>query len=386
MAVVYLRPASAGPERWDAWYADAAGWQQQLDLTLAQLHELAQTWASRPVQLLLRSSDLFVTELEVEPRQLRQGREGLRFLIEDQISCDLDDLHIIFGQWDGRRKRLPLMAVERERLRSWLEALAACAIQVGQVHADALVLAANADAGIVWGDQDQALIACTAQLGYACAREHLPWLQEQLNLDAAMHWHYRGALNAVDAGADGQTWSELLASAAQAPALPAAMNFLQGDFKPQRSSARIDRRWWQVATLFLAALFLLALDFFSATLHTQALAQRLARANVATYQTLFPGDTRIVNLPLQIEGHLNEGQSGPTNILKGMQALARSLHALALPAPLKISYDARSGFEVELVIDAPHQARLRASLQQAGFSVQTSAADAHGVVSLQFHD
>ncbi len=382
-AVVYLRPASAGPERWDAWYADAEGWQQRLDLTLAQLHELAETWSSRPVQLLLRTCDLFVSELDLEPRQLRQGREGLRFLIEDQVSCDLDDLQIILGQWDGRRKRVPLMAVERERLSSWLEALAACAIQVGRVHADALVLGASAETGVVWADQEQALLACSAQLGYACAHEHLPWVQEQVSLDSTMGWQRRGALADADTAEAGQTWSDLLAAA---PDLPAAMNFLQGDFKPQRVSSRIDRRWWQVAALYLVAILVLALDFFSATLHEQALSQSLARANVATYQTLFPGETRIVNLALQIQGHLNEVQGSGANVLKGMQSLARALHELALPAPLKISYDARSGFDVDLVVDAPHQARLRQSLQQAGFSVRMSAADAHGVVSLQFHD
>ncbi len=365
MMKVFLRPQTAGPELWDAWYGSAGAWHEARGIHLAQLHDLAASWTARPL-LLLPTQDLFVIELAVDQKQAKQGRDGLRFLIEDQVSCDLEELHIILGHWDAHRQTLPLMAVQRASLSTWLEALAACAIEIDQAYADALVLAP----GSYWHDQEQAWLACSRQLAYVCAYEHLPWLQSRLAAVAACE------LQAVTA----ESWSQLLERTSQ---MPAAMNFMQGDFKPQVQKKQWDRSWLQAMGLTLVAVFLLTLDGVSAMLREQAQIRALARANLATYQQLFPGDTRIVNLALQIEGHLNESADAG-NVLSGVHQLASIMHELSLPAPEKLSYDARSGYELDLAADPAAMVRLQQSLQRAGWTVQISSGSA-GLMHLQFH-
>ncbi len=372
---IYLRPTTTTLDVWEAWWPDDQGHGQTASsLTLAALHELAMTWRHAVVVAMVPAAGMLCTTIMMSAQQYRQGRQGIPYLIEDMLSEDVEKFHVIVGRRDRLSGQVVLMAVEKDYLERLLEALAAAEINPSWVLADALLVPEPLSGEVViWEDDERILLRISQQQVGVCDRATLHYALQTLGeeikscrLYAASAWE--------DLVPEGKAdWLEQLKAQSLGNLQRLGMNFLQGKFKPQAKKTMMDRRWLQVAVLAGVACFLAVLDGLSEGLAEQHKARLLEATVEKSYQQLFPGETRIVNLRLQMESHVDAVSSGTKGVVAPMLALSKAMLSIGLPAPEHLQYQVQGGYDLEFTGDAQHANALIRALQQQGMTAQLSA-------------
>ncbi|NNM51628.1 MAG: hypothetical protein HKM02_05295 [Pseudomonadales bacterium] len=371
---IYLRPTTITLDGWDAWWPDEQGqWQTATKLSLAALHELAASWRSAVIVALVPAACMLCTTLVMSAQQYRQGRQGIPYLIEDMLSEDVDRFHVIVGRRDRLSGQVVLMAVEKDYLERLLEALAAAELSPAQVLADALLIPEPVPGEIViWEDHERILLRLSQQQAGVCDRETLRYALQALGQDTQLRRLYASSAW-EEVIPEGQAdWLEQLKTQNLTNLQRLGMNFLQGVFKPQVKKNTLDKRWQQVAILAVAACFLAVLDLMSEGLANLHKAQQLEATVEKSYQQLFPGETRIVNLRLQMESHVDEVSSGTKGIVAPMLVLGKAMLVVGLPPPEHVQYQIQGGYDLEFTSDAQHANALIRALQQQGMTAQVS--------------
>jgi len=226
----------------------------------------------------------------------RQPRpQALAFAIEEQLSENLEVLHIGIGVRD-RQHRYPMMVVERTRFQALLALLAEQGIDARAVHVDADLVPDDNAFGVRWfgrwllGGALSARVSLSAR-GLATLKPGLP---------GDMHW--------LDEERDRQGIDEWLLSAGGHP-----IDLLQGEFRRRRPPLP-----WRGAAAVALGVLLLTWAFSDARVRfLENETRRLYAQSEQRFRSLYPEQSRIVDLSAQFQAlQSRRGQDRDTQVAR----------------------------------------------------------------------
>lgn len=367
--VIRLGTNAQQPVEWLVWSAKeeeiiASG-------TLASAHalgELRERAGGRPVVTLVPGSDLIFRRVSLPGKYSRQAAAALPYLLEEQIASDVDELHLVVLGHEGHD--VDLMAVDKEKMQTWLGWLQQAGLKSQQLLPDVLALpqAANGWSALQLGKEwllrqspCQGIVADEPLLAMLLAVEAEP-------VTIHSHTPVPPIPNANWQAADPELPMLLLAKGA----LNCQANLLQGPYRPQTEYSRYWLQWRKVAVV-AGLLLLVALTQRGVHLYQLAEQDKALKAEIRqVYTRIFPGETRIVNVRSQMAQHLKLlGQTPQDGVLLLLTELAPTFAEVPGLKPQVLRFDAARG-ELRLQVTAPGFTEIERFRELAGkrFEVQ----------------
>ncbi|HGY0993763.1 TPA: GspL family type II secretion system protein ExeL [Aeromonas salmonicida subsp. pectinolytica] len=367
--VIRLGTNAQQPVEWLVWSAKeeeiiASG-------TLASAHalgELCERAGGRPVVTLVPGSDLIFRRVSLPGKYSRQAAAALPYLLEEQIASDVDELHLVVLGHEGHD--VDLMAVDKEKMQTWLGWLEAAGLKSQQLLPDVLALPQAADGwsalqlGKEWLLRQgpcQGIVADEPLLAMLLAVEAEP-------VTIHSHTPVPPIPTANWQAADPELPMLLLAKGA----LNCQANLLQGPYRPQTEYSRYWLQWRKVAVV-AGLLLLVALTQRGVHLYQLAEQDKALKAEIRqVYTRIFPGETRIVNVRSQMAQHLKLlGQTPQDGVLLLLTELAPTFAEVPGLKPQVLRFDAARG-ELRLQVTAPGFTEIERFRELAGkrFEVQ----------------
>lgn len=303
----------------------------------APLREALARAVDKRLVVLLPTADVRLMRVSVAARSTAKILQAAPYQLEDQLADDVDDLHFALGP------RLPdgshaIAVVARSRMDAWLALLREAQLQPEQFIPEVLCLPIG-EPGL-WSalaEPGQVTVRTGETATFVCENEDLLSMlqmsdpQRQQRLRIAVPRDVTADFTRLD-------WPlELLpghGSALEAllHGLPFASgwNLLQGDYSVAADRRRALQPWKLPAALAAGWLLVAGL---SHGVHAYTLGQQLDQQDALNQQrflSLFPGETRIVDLTLQLDQQaaaLRGNGSGSSGFLTLTESLTRALAA-----------------------------------------------------------
>jgi general secretion pathway protein L len=305
-------------------------------VNVAPLETVLLQAGNRRVVVLVPSSDVRLSSVQVAARQASKVLQAAPYALEDQLAEDVDTLHFALGARQASGS-WPVAVVAQTRMEQWLAALHERGVQPDMLLPDVLALPVPAEGHYsVLIDGEQVIVRTALDGGFVCQREDL-----MLFLDLADP-QQRATLRvivprgeSVDLSTLGRPVEPLHGFGSSLEALlqgyrpDAAINLLQGSHSRRENWLRLWQPWRNAAVLLLAVLVLAAgLHGLRAWQLGKELAA-LEANNIARYQQIFPAETRIVDLSAQLDQQLTAlgGSGGGRKMLPLMEVLAQAMQA-----------------------------------------------------------
>ncbi|HXN10606.1 MAG TPA: type II secretion system protein GspL [Steroidobacteraceae bacterium] len=327
-----------------AWLlTDAQG--QPLGLPAAgPLAQAAVLAPGRRIGVLVPTSDVLFTEVELPSKGGVKPQQVVPFALEEQLAADIETLHFAIGARVESSGRTSVAVVTRVLMNGWLASLAAAGLAPEFIGAEAALLPDNPGHTIAMldGDMlclrrsghgplalpaDQIAAALTVMLGDELASEHL------LFYVSPEEWKRRAAEIEALRGACASLKVQLLTSGplpllAQQLAAGTGINLLSGDFAP-KSAAGSGWRRWRLAAILAAALFAVHVTGLSIELVQQSRAEHALDESIGDIARIaLPSDSGSGAVRTRIEQRLRSAQDEAASggLMPALAALAQALN------------------------------------------------------------
>ncbi|MDO7897887.1 type II secretion system protein GspL [Pseudomonas citrulli] len=321
------------------------------------LHEAARELAGRAVVVLLPMEMCSWVRSDPWPSRRQPRPQALAFAIEEQLSENLETLHIAVGPRD-RQHRYPLLVTQRSRLRALLTLLDEQGVDVRAVHVDADLLAGDQAFGVRWFGRwllGGALAARVALSGAALAALK-PGLGEDI------HW--------LDEARDRPGIDEWLLNTGGHP-----IDLLQGDFRRRRP-----RLPWRGAAAMVLGVLVLSWAFSEARVaFLESETRRLYSQSEQRFRALYPEQSRIVDLAAQFQALQSRGgERQDTQVGRLAQLVERVIGASHVDVQ-RIDFREGDGWKIQLTANSfVELEQLRERGQQNGLPLVLGSASKQG--------
>lgn len=283
----------------------------------APLPEVLGLAPGRRLVVLVPAADIRLASVTVPARQPQKVLQAAPYLLEEQLAEDVEDLHFALGprQADGSN---PIAVVTRARMERWLTPFREQGLRPEVLCPEMLALPWEADPPRWSALAEPALVTVRNGefSGFCCAPEDLVSFLELADPDRTHA--LRLLIAGESADYSGLDWPlELLpgfGSAVEAVALnyrpEASINLLQGSYSQRRDLQKLWAPWRLPAALLVAWLLIGALAYGIDSWRLQREVSAQEAANIGRFQQLFPSESRIVDLQIQLEQQTAALKSG----------------------------------------------------------------------------
>ncbi|MBT2338214.1 MULTISPECIES: type II secretion system protein GspL [Pseudomonas] len=294
------------------------------------LHEAARELNGHVVDVLLPMEICSWVRSDPWPSRRQPRPQALAFAIEEQLSENLETLHIAVGARD-RQQRYPLLVTQRARFQALLALLDAQGIEVGAVHVDADLLAGDQAFGVRWFGRWLLGGALAARVSLSV--QALAALKPDLPED--IHW--------LDEARDRPGIDEWLLGTGGHP-----IDLLQGEFRRRRQ-----RLPWRGAAAALLGVCVLSWAFSEARVRfLESQTRHLYTQNEQRFRSLYPGQSRIVDLAAQFQAMQGRsGQSQDTQVARLVHLTEQVIGASNVEAQ-RIDFREGEGWKIQLTANS----------------------------------
>jgi general secretion pathway protein L len=308
--------------------------------SLDQVHDFAR---QRRIVCVIPAADIYLGQALLPAQGNRNKyRQAIPYALEDDLAEDLEQLHFALGREQpveihndeesvnvmaaGKQVNIPVAVINKDRLRNWLQKLAAAGLQPHALVPEVLSLPWENNGWSVLLDGELALVRTEPLQGFACDSENLELLLNSA-LDASEHapqqiriWNHNGVAPTPSLKSEVQIEQltpeqSLLMTLAKGYRQDQAINLLQGEFSYKEEYGKL-LRLWRIPAILLGALMSLLfisniIQYLQLSKQTQALQEQM----VGIYMGLFPDAMNVPEPRLQMEQKLNEliGVAGATS-------------------------------------------------------------------------
>lgn len=295
--------------------------------SVAELVQLKDKANRCEVIVALPGQDVSMTRVTLPAGTKRHLQRIIPYALEEELATDIEQLH--FAWPDLKNTELPVAVVAKERMNYWLQVLTEAGIDSAFWVPDCFLLPHQNDTWQAIELADSVIVRTGEWQGFTIEKEQFAQLApafaaEQNSPTEIIHY---GALNWP------QSPAPLIPAdievpftiAVQSIATGNRINLRQGAYRSQRAKRSVDLPWKGLATA-ASVLFVLAV-LLNGVRYWQLESQRGALKAQAEqlYRDAFPGQTRIVNLKVQLQRQLESlglGSADEASVLAVLQQLA----------------------------------------------------------------
>lgn len=331
---------------WPSCILSASGERQTITLA-----EAAKELGGQTIQLLLPMEMCGWFRTEKWPSRRRPSVQAIAFAVEDQLGEELEVLHLCAGQRD-QEGRYPVLVIHKARFKALLDLLAESGVETTAIYVDADLLP-NDQAYAVWWF-GRWLLGGALDARLAVSAEVVATLDPLLPAD--IRWLKEGH-DSLQPGNTDQS-----------------INLLQGGFRPAR------RRWpWSTALVAGVALFVLSWGFTEARSHFfEREAQQLYAQSVQRFKTLYPDQTRIVDLSAQLKALQGKASINQNTQIARLVNLTEQVIGGVSVEVQRIEFRAGEGWKIQLTASSfAELEQLRERGQKSGMPIKLGSANKH---------
>lgn len=301
-------------------------WSVAAERRCLPLHEAAQALRGRVVDVLLPMEMCSWFQSDPWPSRRQPKPQALAFAIEEQLSENLEALHICASVRD-RRQRYAVMVTQRARFQALLALLAAHEVDMRAMHVDADLLPDDAAFGVRWFGRWLLGGALAARLSLSARA--LATLKPDLPED--IHW--------LDEERDRPGIDEWLLAADGHP-----IDLLQGEFRQRRQ-----RLPWRGMAAGALGLCLLTWGASEARIEFLEHEARLLQVqSEQRFRLLYPDQERIVDLAAQFQAlQSHREQRRETRVARLVQLTEQVIGASDVEV-LRIDFRIDDGWKIRL--------------------------------------
>ncbi|RUO64902.1 type II secretion system protein GspL [Idiomarina ramblicola] len=340
--------------------------------SVAELSQLKDKAARCEVIVALPGQDVFMTKVTLPAGAKRHLQRIIPYALEEELASDIDELH--FAWPDAKGTELPVAVVAKERMNDWLNVLTNAGIDSAYWVPDCFLLPHQQDNWQAMTLANSVIVRTGEWQGFTIEKDQFAQLApsfaaEQENPTEIIHY---GSLNWPQAPAplSAADIEVPFTIAVQSIATGKGINLRQGAYRSQRAKRSVDLPWRALATaasvLFVLAVLLNGVRYWQLDSQREVLKTQAEQL----YRDAFPGQTRIVNLKVQLQRQLESlglGSGDEASVLAVLQQL--------VPA-----FKSQPDLQLELLRFQNNELRLQATAKSfSQFEAFQQAAKAEGL-------
>lgn len=325
------------------YWAMGGGQHPSITLGHGSLEELTPLSRDKKVYLLLDASFVSIDSLNIPSNNRSKQLQAIPFAMEDDLAEDIDDTHFAIGKNDSDN-RLPVIAINCQRLQDILELFAKYGITPEVVSADSLALPGTPEKWCILLDKERVLIKTGHTQAHCCDQENLPTILnaivEQADNPPSLTSLYHKADDELPEDLLAQCNLETHPKTFQNHPLEVfvqhlnnthELNLLQGEFAPKRESSLGWLLPWKAAAILAFVWISLHLTYASIISHQLSADNlELSRQIEREFKRAVPEARKMTNMQKRVERKLKDlkstsGSHSETGFLKLLDKTASIL-------------------------------------------------------------
>lgn len=328
--------------------------------------------------LLVPGSEVLLKEVELPGKATRKLLNAIPFMLEDELSEDIEQLFFSYGQQINKRQQMVI--VKHQRMREWLSLMDDASLHCDKMLPDILCVPQHNEAWQAVQLDNELVIRQATWQGIT---GELPWLKGAIELHAKRlekklemtFLNESGAAPLVNTNIT-QNIGPLPMQVLAEQAIGLKFNLMQDQYKPKKQGKSNLHQWRLAASLAVVALLTTFVDK-----GLQATQLKHQNAEMKTqiseeFKRAFPETRRIVNVRSQLKQKLEalENSGNGVSMLAMMSQLNQAF-ANSNIKPQTLRYDrSRSELRLQAIADGYDDLETFKRLaEQQGFSVEQGA-------------
>lgn len=316
------------------------------------LSSLTERAGNRPVDVLVPSSAITLTHVELPEKGQRQAIQALPFMLEENLAESVDDLHFVTGPREG--ESLSVAVVAHEQMQTWLSWLSEAGLKAKRIVPDCLALPLEQCQWAAMKFNQEYLLRTGSGSGVCLTADWMNMaLPRLLPVDNDTPVTVAGYSELELAGTEVQAQDlELPMLVLAKGILSAPIDLQSGVYAPKREYGKHVQIWRNAAIVIVVALVLSMVNKGLNIYQMNSEQVRLQQQSEAIFKQAVPGTSRIVNLRSQMDRYLRDmqGKGGGSEFFSMLKGLETAFTQVPELKPTTLRFDsARNELRMQVV-------------------------------------